>query len=196
MSKKAVFIHGSPRKNGTTRALAQSAKAALEEAGVLCDWIDAASLDFKHPGCIACYKCQRSPDYGCHVRDGLAQAVNSLPGYDAIVLATPIYWHTQPAQMKMLIDRMFSLIKFDENHTFFSPLKGKSLGLLATGGGVPAGNLELLEAQWRTASTNIGLQFLSCLFPHCPPEADAAKTPERLADAHKFGTKLARLPGA
>jgi len=193
MSKRAVFIHGSPRKNGNTRALANIAKTALLDAAILCDWIDAAALDFKHPGCIACYHCQRSPDYGCHVKDELAQAVNGLPNYDAIILATPIYWHSTPAQMKMLVDRMFSLIKFDENHAFSSPLKGKPLGLLATGGGVMAANLELLEAQWRTAATNIGFKLLSCLFPLCPPERGAAKDSKLAAKAKDFGMKLARM---
>jgi len=193
MPKRVVFIHGSPRKNGNTRALANIVKTALEDAGILCDWIDAAALDFKHPGCIACYHCQRSPDYGCHVKDGLAKTVNTLPGYDAILLATPVYWHSAPAQVKMLIDRMFSLIKFDENHTFSSPLKGKPLALLATGGGVMEKNLELLEAQWLTAAANIGFRPLSCLFPLCPPERGAAKDSKLAAQAGNFGVKLARL---
>jgi len=193
MPKRVVIIHGSPRKNGNTRALAQIAKAAIEETGAQCDWIDAAALDFKYPGCIACYHCQRSPDYGCHVKDGLAKAVNALPGYDAIVLAVPVYWHAAPSQAKMFIDRMFSLIKFDENHTFFSALKGKPLGLLATGGGVTRANLALLEAQWRTAAANTGLKLLSCLFPGCPPERGAADDPKRVTKAQKFGTELMRL---
>ena len=194
MSKKVVFIHGSPRMNGNTRVLAGAAMAALAEAGVQSGEIDAPRLDFKHPGCLACYKCQQSTAYGCHLDDGLARAVATLPEYDAVVLATPLYWFSYPAQVKMLIDRMFSLIKFGENHEVLSPLAGKPLALLATCGGVVEENLELLEAQWSTPAKRIGSPFLSCLFPLCHyPPGEVAKDQAAMAKAREFGKSLAGL---
>lgn len=194
MSKKVVFIHGSPRKKGNTLALAREAMAALDEMGIASGVIDAARLDFKHPGCIACYKCQGSDQYGCHVQDGLARAVATLPEYDAVVLATPIYWFSHTAQVKMLIDRVFSLIKFGENHEILSPLKGKPLALLATGGGMVEENLEVLEKQWSIPAARIGMPFLSCLFPLCHyPPGEAANDPALAAKAREFGKALGAM---
>lgn len=194
MSKKVVFIHGSPRPNGNTRGLAGSAMRALAELGIESGEIDAPRLKAKHPGCIACYKCQASPEYGCHMGDGIADAVAALPEYDAIVLATPVYWFSYPAQVKAFIDRMFSLIKFGENHEIFSPLAGKPLGLLATGGGVLEENLEVLETLWRIPAKRIGSPFLSCLFPMCNyPPGEAANDPALAGKAREFGKSLASL---
>jgi multimeric flavodoxin WrbA len=194
MSKKVVFIHASPRKNGNTRALAGAAMAALAEAGVASGEIDAPRLEFKHPGCLACYKCQQSDQFGCHVDDGLAHAVASLPDYDALVLASPVYWFSYPAQVKMLIDRMFSLIKFTESHDILSPLKGKPLALLATAGGAMEENMEMLETLWRIPAKRVGSPFLSCLFPLCHYQpGEAVNDPALAARAGEFGKKLAAM---
>ena len=194
MSKKVVFIHGSPRRNGNTRALAGVAQAALAAMGVESGEIDAARLEFKHPGCIACYKCQGSEAYGCHIDDELAQAVATLPDYDAVVLATPIYWFSHTAQAKMLIDRMFSLIKFGPNHEIHSPLTGKPLALLATGGGQVEENLEVLETLWSIPAKRIGSPFLSCLSPMCHyPPGEVVNDPAAVAKAEAFGRSLGEL---
>ncbi|MFP5240411.1 MAG: flavodoxin family protein [Acidobacteriota bacterium] len=194
MSKKVVFIHGSPRRKGNTLALAGVAREALAESGIASDVIDAARLEFKHPGCIACHKCQQSPEYGCHIEDELARAVKSLAEYDAVVLATPIYWFSYPAQVKMLIDRVFSLVKFGQNHEFFSPLSGKPWGLLATGGGQLENNLLELEKQWRIPAGLLGCEFVSMLFPACHYEpGKVVEDPAQVARAHAFGLRLAEM---
>lgn len=194
MPRKAVFIHGSPRKRGNTRALAQVAAEALKELDIDSDFIDVPRLEFKKPGCIACYKCQGSPDFGCHVDDELAKAVRTLPKYDALVLATPVYWFSYPAQVKMFVDRMFSMIKFDEKHEILSPLRGKPLALLATGGGALEDNLSELERQWRIPAGRIGSPFLSMLFPMCHYAPGAVvEDPAPVAKAHAFGLKLGEM---
>jgi len=194
MSKKVVFLHGSPRKKGNTRALAGLAMAALADSGVVCGEIDLARLAFKHPGCIACFKCQQSQAYGCHIDDDLARAVKTLPDYDAVVLAAPVYWFSFPAQAKMFIDRMFSLIKFDENHAILSPLSGRPLALLATAGGVEEENLTVQELPWAIAAKRLGSPFLACRFPVCHyAPAEAADDPALAAKARDFGARLGAL---
>lgn len=194
MSKKVVFIHGSPRRNGNTRALAGETMAALTDLGITCAEIDATRLAFKHPGCLGCFKCQNSQDYGCHVGDELARSVAGLPEYDAIVLSTPLYWFSCTAQLKMFIDRMFSLIKFIGTGELLSPLKGKPLALLATSGGGMVKNLEMLDALWRNAAEKLDSPYLPCLFPSCNvPPGEAAKDSILSAKARAFGKELALL---
>lgn len=196
MAKRVVFIHGSPRANGNTRALARVVMEGLGARGIATAEIDVPRLDFTHPGCIACFKCQASADFGCHVDDGLGRAVASLPEYDALVLATPIYWFSSPAQVKMFIDRMFSLIKFGDNDTVFSPLRGKPLALLATGGSEQDENLDILQTQWRIPAERLGMPFLFCLVPFCNvPPGEAAHDPAMAAVARELGARLGRLLG-
>lgn len=196
MSKKVCFILGSPRKNGNTNVLAREAMRALAESGIESVAIDAPRLDFKYPGCVACYKCQQSPEYGCHVGDGLGRAVSGLADYDAVVLATPVYWFSYPAQVKMFIDRLLSLCKFGKNNEISSPLKGKPMALLATGEGELEENLNLLDAQWRIPVAWIGNPYLSCLFPFCQyPPGGVARDAGALSKAAEFGGNLAKMLG-
>ncbi|GFK93398.1 FMN-dependent NADH-azoreductase [Fundidesulfovibrio magnetotacticus] len=194
MSKTAVFVLGSPRRKGNTAALARAAMECLASRGVTPSEIDAPRLEFSHPGCIACHKCQKSPGYGCHVDDALARAVNSLPGFDALVLATPVYWFSHPAQVKAFIDRIFSLIKFAPDHSLISPLAGKPWALLATGGGIVEENLEVLDRQWAIPAKRIGSPYLSRLFPQCHyPPGGVVRDQAAMDKARAFGDDLADM---
>lgn len=192
MKRKIVFIQGSPRQNGNTRAVAAAAMAAAREAKAEVDEIDATRLEFKKPGCIGCQKCQQSEEFICTLGDQLAQTVATLPRYDVIVMASPIYWWSFTAQIKMFIDRMYSLSKFTESGDIRTLLGGKTLALMATGGGLLEDNLELLERQWKTPADMLGCPFRSCLFPLTPPEAGALlEDPAAMEKARRFGRLLA-----
>jgi multimeric flavodoxin WrbA len=194
LSKRVVFIHGSPRGRSNTKAAAKIAMQELTSRGIRCEEIVASKIAFKHPGCISCYKCQQSEAYRCQVDDELARTVATLPDYDAVVLATPIYSFSFPSQLKMLLDRIFSLVKFTPTGDWTSPMAGKALGLLATGGGGIESNLALLEAQWKMPADKLDSPFCSCLIPFTPYEPGAlANDDASVAKAQEFGRKLGDL---
>jgi multimeric flavodoxin WrbA len=191
MGKKIVIVHGGPRKKGNTRAVTKIVIDSVSERGAIVDEIDAINLTFKVPGCIACFKCQESDEYRCAIDDEVAAKVATLPAYDVIVLSSPIYWWSYPAQLKIFIDRIFSLVKLQgEEHR--SALSGKTMALIATGGGELENNLNLLEAQWRNPADMLGSKFLSCLFPDVSPgEGSLALNSEAVQKAKEFGRLLA-----
>jgi len=192
MAKKIVFIQGSPRKHGNTRAVTALAMSAARQEGAEVTDIDATSLEYKIPGCLGCGKCQESEEFICTLGDQLAAIVATLPQYDGIVLATPIYWWSYSAQMKIVVDRMYSLGKFREDGTIRSPLAGKTLALIATGAGAYEDNLELLERQWKNPTDMLGCSFLSCLFPNTTAKAgELAQDPAAAEKAAAFGRMLA-----
>ena len=125
MPKKIVFVQGSPRKNGNTRAMVALAMEAAREQKAEVAEIDATGLEFKVPGCTGCQKCQRSEAFVCTIGDPLAKAVATLPEYDVIVMTTPLYWWSYPAQLKIFIDRMYSLAKFMEPEDSVLRLPGR-----------------------------------------------------------------------
>ena len=191
MSNKIVFVHGGPRKNGNTRAVASIAIESARENGAKVTEIDATTLNFKEPGCIACFKCQQSDEFKCAVNDEVAEKVATLPEYDVIVLATPLYFWSYPAQLKIFIDRMFSLSKY-RVQDYQSRMSEKTLGLLATAGGPLENNLELLEAQWKKPADMLGCRFFSCLFPNVTPEEGSlVSDPSAVEKAKEFGRLLA-----
>lgn len=175
MSNRIVFIHGSPRKNGSTRLVAAiAAQAAQDEKADVIE-IDATKLEFKIPGCAGCMKCHQSDQFACAAGDQLARTVATMPEYDVIVIATPTYWMSYTAQVKMFIDRMGSLIKYSESGEIRTPLAGKALAILATGNDGAENNLDLLERQWKSVADMLKCRFISCLFPNTPIEPGVLK---------------------
>ncbi|MBN2382684.1 flavodoxin family protein [bacterium] len=192
MSQKIVVVQGSPRKNGNTRAITKVVIEAAQENGAEVSEIDVTTLDFKEPGCIGCQKCQYSDVFKCALDDGIAQKVATLPEYNTIVLATPLYWWSYSAQIKMFVDRMYSLSKLVDPANFRSQFVGKTLALIATARGPLRRNLELLESQWRRPAEMLGCEFLSCLFPNTSAEAGMLGSDQAaVAKAQEFGRKLA-----
>ena len=194
MSNKIVFIHGSPRKNGNTNAVTRIAIQAAQENKADIFEIDAINLEFKIPGCSACMKCHQSEEFSCVVGDQLAETVSTLTEYDVIVIATPTYWMSYPAQIKMLIDRIGSLMKFTASGEIRTPLAGKTLAIIATGGSGIESNMDLVEQQWRGVAYMLSCQFKSCLFPNTPVTAGILnKNPSAQKKAQEFGQLLASL---
>jgi len=191
MPNRIAFILGSPRKKGNTRAIAAVAMEAAQANASEVTGIDVTELDFKKPGCVGCQKCQRSKEFVCAIGDQLAQTVAALPQYDVIVVATPLYWWSYPAQIKMFIDRMYSLTKFTDSGEIRTVLAGKTLALLATALGPVENNLELLEQQCRNAADILECPFMSCMFPNTPQQGgDLVKDPSALEKAKEFGRLL------
>jgi len=194
MSNKIVFIHGSPRKNGNTSRVAKIAIQAARESKSDVFEIDSTKLNFEIPGCASCMKCHASDEFGCVVGDQLAETVATLSKYDVIVIATPTYWMSYTAQLKMLIDRMGSLIKFTESGEIKTPLAEKVLAILATANSGLENNLNLLEQQWRSVAKILSCQFESCLFPDRQAEANELKdNPATMKKAREFGQLLASM---
>lgn len=112
--------------------------------------------------------------------------------FDIIVLSTPLFWWSFPAQPKIFIDRMYSLPKVSDPKNYRSLLFDKALELLATSDGPYEGNLEQLESLWKIPATILRCKFYSCLFPDTPTEAGVLiNDSSALVKAKEFGRLLA-----
>ena len=107
MSKKIVVITGSPRKNGNSFAMTDVFIKAAEEKGHTITRFDAAMK--KVGGCRACETCY-STGKACTFDDDFNTIAPAILEADAIVFTMPVYWYSIPAQIKGVIDRIFSLV--------------------------------------------------------------------------------------
>lgn len=55
---KALFINGSPRKNGNTAKLLQRAMEGAEEAGAEVEWVNLYDRKLNIKGCMSCFACK------------------------------------------------------------------------------------------------------------------------------------------
>ncbi|MDD1686785.1 flavodoxin family protein [Methanoregula sp.] len=103
--KKALILIGSPRKKGSTAALAAEAERGLKEQGV--ETTTFFLNDLKIKGCQACYWCKRNDLAACAVRDDMQQIHQLIQECDGLIVASPIYFGGVTAQTKAWLDRMF-----------------------------------------------------------------------------------------
>lgn len=104
---KIVVIIGSPRKNGNSFAMTDAFIKEAEQKGHTVSRFDAAFL--KIGGCHACMTCYKTGK-ACSFDDDFNLIAPAILEADAIVFTMPVYWYSIPAQIKGVIDRLFSLV--------------------------------------------------------------------------------------
>ena len=107
MSKKIVVVTGSPRKGGNSFAMTDAFIQAAQAKGHTVTRFDAATM--KIGGCHACETCYKTGK-ACSFDDDFNTIAPAILEADAVVFTTPVYWYSIPAQIKGVIDRLFSLV--------------------------------------------------------------------------------------
>lgn len=122
MSKKVVVITGSPRKNGNSFAMTESFIKAAQEKGHSVTRFDSAMMEIG--GCRACETCF-STGKACTFDDDFNKIAPAILEADALVFTMPVYWYSIPAQIKGVIDRIYSLVVGGKD------ISGKECALIA-----------------------------------------------------------------
>ncbi len=101
MNKNVLVLSASPRKGGNSDLLCDQFIQGAREAQNQAEKI--FLRDRKINPCTACEACYSSG--ACVLQDDMADILEKMIAADVIVMATPVYFYTMNAQMKMLIDR-------------------------------------------------------------------------------------------
>jgi len=162
MPKKILIISGSPKKSGNTAMLIKWFSEGCRLKGCQTEVVQTASLKFKSAGCRSCRACQTSEKYECVVDDEARPVLSKMAKVDVIVMATPLYFFAASAQLKLVLDRMFSLYKWNNKAgTMKTPLRGKTLVLL--GSAFEDAGLDVLEKPFALTAEYSGMKFASLL---------------------------------
>lgn len=118
---KITVITGSPRKKGNTFAMVDAFINTAEAKGHEVVRFDAAMM--KIGGCHACMTCFKTGN-ACSFDDDFNIIAPHILDADAVIFAMPVYWYSIPAQIKGVIDRLFSFCVAEK------PIQGKKMGLI------------------------------------------------------------------
>ena len=143
MSKKVLIISSSPRKGGNSELLCEQFMQGAQEAGHSVEKIDLR--DKKIGFCTGCGFCQTHQGK-CSQRDDMAEILGKMVEANVLVLATPVYFYSMCAQLKVLIDRVCPR---------YTEVSNKKLYLIATAADSAKSALEGTIAGFRG--------FLDCL---------------------------------
>lgn len=107
MKKKIMVLTGSPRKEGNSDALANAFIKGAMQAGN--DIVKYDVADNRVNGCVVCDTCF-SKGKACTLDSTFSDFADLVEDVDALVIVTPLYWFTFPAQLKAVIDKFYAFI--------------------------------------------------------------------------------------
>lgn len=113
---KVLVIHGSMRKNGNTRILAEAFVRGAQEAGHETEILELR--DKKFGDCLGCRACHNNGGK-CVQKDDMTGILDKVRAADVIVLASPMYYFTWTGLMKRFLDRTYPLLPTLSNKTFY-----------------------------------------------------------------------------
>ena len=136
-----VVMHGSARPNGNTATVLGWIEEELTAQGHNVEHIAMHKKDIKP--CLGCAKCKESETtINCIQKDDAEEVLQKMIDADVTLFTSPVYFWGFSAQIKLLMDRSWSLVTNYKLPNHASLIEGKRQGLLLTGGGPLENNTE------------------------------------------------------
>jgi len=128
---KVIAVQSSPNLDGLTSSLAQAVLKGIEAESGETELIHLNRLDIKP--CIACEsgwgKCRK--EGVCILEDDFQNLNEKIAKSDALIFATPVYWHDLSESAKVFLDR---LRRCETGRGFKTFIGKKAIGIASAGG--------------------------------------------------------------
>lgn len=177
---KVLVITGSPHRQGCSNCLAEQAMAGAQAAGHSLEWVDAAFANI-HP-CIGCNHCE-SGKHPCIYQDDMTAIYPKIERAEALIYATPLYYHAASAQFLTLIDRY---------HGIDAHIRGthKKCILLVTGSNPDPSYMDGMRIWFQTDMRYLGWQAAGAVYAHGCTTAAQLKETAFAQEAYRLGYTL------
>ena len=142
---KILILSGNPKKNGLCQSVIDAAINGAKEGGAQVE--EVRLCDTKIARCNVCgegWGVCRSEGTCAYGDDGFEAMLAKVSGADAVVFATPVYWHETSEALKSFMDR-YRRCNFGQKGS----ISGKQALLIASAGGTGNGILTCLEQMER-----------------------------------------------
>lgn len=178
-SVRAMIVSGSPRRQGNTVWLSQLVADTLHKRDVRVSIEPVTKMKSLNNGCIGCQGCQKSKEYLCVFKDDVQPLVAAFPSYQYVIFASPVYFYGPSAQLKLVIDRMYSLIKIGkEDGKYRHPFpKNMKFGLLGTAGGDANDGADLMIDVFKRIADSFERPLETLVIPEAPYLPDEIENP-------------------
>lgn len=122
--QKIIVINAGPRTGWNTDRLLKAAAKGAEAAGHAVEYIDLFALD-KYTGCISCFGCKSSANFGkCVCRDGLTAVLDKIGTADGLIMGSPNYLGNLTASFRALYERLvFQSLTYNKETPCCNPRK-------------------------------------------------------------------------
>lgn len=183
---RILTIAGSPRRNGNSDRLLDALERGVIAAGGIPERIVAADAGVRPcRGCNACSK-----DGRCVIRDGMDDLYERFDTADALAIATPVFFATVPAVLKIVFDRCQPY--WARRYVLGEPapqVRRPAALMLVGGGGDPYGT-GCAVTPTRSVIGVLGYEMLDVLEAEGDKPGDVAEFPGALEGAEALGRAL------
>ncbi|UCB57723.1 MAG: flavodoxin family protein [Candidatus Omnitrophota bacterium] len=186
---KILAILGSPRRGGNSEILLDKALEGVKSLGLEPEKIVLNELKFA--GCQECGGCDKTGR--CIVNDDMQMIYKKLDEAEAVVLASPIFFGSLPAQVKAMIDRYQCIwvAKYVLEKKNPAPLKKGFLILVSAGS--RGSFFKNAESIVRNFFAVLGAELKeSFCCPNVDKKARVLEHPNCLEKAFELGKKIPR----
>ena len=182
--RNVLILKGSPRERGNSAVLAGQAAEGVRAAGAQVESIYLHGLDIR--ACDACDLCVEQGE--CVIEDDMRTLYPKLAAADAILLASPIYWFTFSAQLKVCMDRWYAF----QAHQW-KELSGKPFGIILTYGDTDLYTSGAINAinTFETMCRFLKGRIVGIVHGSLDKAGEAEMHPELLEQAYRLGQMLA-----
>ena len=181
--KNILILKGSPREKGNSATLADRAAAGAKDAGAEVESVYLHGLDIRP--CDGCDLCREGP---CVIEDDMQPLYPKLAAAEAILLASPVYWFTYSAQLKLCIDRWYG---YQANR--WRAVSHKKFGVILTYGDTDLYTSGAVNAihTFETMCRFLKSEIVGIVHGSLGDVGDAEKHPELLQQAYDLGKLMA-----
>jgi multimeric flavodoxin WrbA len=181
--RNVLILKGSPRERGNSAVLAGKAAEGAGAAGAQVESIYLHGLDIRP--CDACELCKDEGE--CVIEDDMRPLYPKLAAADAILLASPVYWFTFSAQLKLCMDRWYA---FHANQ--WQELSHKPFGVILTYGDTDlytSGGINAIHT-FETMARFLHGRIVGIVHGSLNEAGEAETHPELLEQAYRLGQTL------
>jgi multimeric flavodoxin WrbA len=190
VASKIVIVKGSPREKGNSATLAAQVAGGAEAAGAQVETFYLHGMNIQP--CDACDACQGVANLDCIIEDDMQLLYPKLWEADAVVYASPIYWFTVSAQLKLFMDRCYGL-GGDSDDPNDHALAGKRIGVVLTYGGddpFDSGAINAIRT-FQDTFDYVPAEIVGMVYGYAPSAGGIEKNRELMDKAYRLGQKLA-----
>ena len=187
-----IAINGSPRKKGNTSTLIHAMLEGAREAGAETSEAHLHTLDMK--GCMGCLSC-RTKHGVCAQKDGLSPFLEGIKTCDALIVGCPIYMYRISGQMKLFVDRVYSLYTPKEGGGYNSAVPAGKRFAMVISQGAQDPQQYVRSLRWLTGmtGTGLGMKEVGRIIHTDSHELPADKNEALCQEAKAIGRKLVGL---
>ncbi len=184
-----LYLLGSPRNGGNTDILAGEICRGFEADGGTTERVALAELSIR--GCTGCLACMDDRDEICVLDDDMTDLYQKILAATALLLATPVYYSSPTAQMKLMVDRFFPFGDFQKTR-YARALAGRPVGLAFCYGETDTIESGVYHAYHilKAMAVGSGGTFAGCVHGTADQKGDILKRPDLLEDGRALGEKL------